>query len=129
MWEVRHTPQKKSGGDIVALKLELSASITDDRIHAVLGDTVAFGPLPSLPATTTCGDSLTSKHQRPQCAKLCGASSRAIPQPKVRPCLSLPLVWYLRAVELGRVWMPKADHSHCLRRIRRLHHALTIERK
>ena len=128
--EVRHTLHRgKSGGDIVALKLELSASITDDRIHAVLGDTCSIW---SITQPSPGNDYLRRFSDLEDLKATMREALRGIllSHPTAKGIHVFPAVPVSAAVELGRVWMPKADHSLIVYdEYGGFHHALTIERK
>lgn len=92
----------------VALKLALSATVTDDRIHAVLGENVAIW---SLTAENPHNDIM----RRPEdLAEFRRYLRRLFDKIKAMHGEStvihvFPVLPNSAAVEVGRVWMPKAD--------------------
>lgn len=91
----------------VALKLEISANITDDRIHAVLG---ADAPIWSIAATKPHNDVI----RRPQdVAEFAGLFRKTLDDIKVAHGENTVVHLFLAipvsiAVESGRSWQPKA---------------------
>lgn len=127
---VRHVLQKgKPGGDTVALKLELSASIADDRVRAVLGDACSIWsithPVPGNDYLRRLSDLEDLKATMREALR-----GILLSDPTAKGIHVFPAMPVSAAVELGRVWMPKADHSLILYdEYGGFHHALTIERE
>jgi hypothetical protein len=93
---------------LVALKLALSATITDDRIHSVLGKDVAIW---SLTATTPHNDIMRRSEDLAQFRiHLRGLLNRIKAAHGESAVINVfPALPNSAAVEAGRVWMPKAD--------------------
>lgn len=92
----------------VALKIELSATITDDRVTDILGNEV---DICSIKIKEPYNDFLKSKHQLMQfreCIRKAFDKIKAIYGQNTELNLfpSMPIA---TAIELGRTWMPKAD--------------------
>jgi hypothetical protein len=103
-----HTTSGPSGAKAVALKLELSAAVTDDRIHRVLGPDV---PIWSITADEPHNDIVRRtedlrtwrrllRRTFNQIKVVCGSDAEI----HVFPALPVSA-----AIETGRIWMPKAD--------------------
>ena len=99
---------EKAQGKIIALKLALSATVTDKRITDVLGKDI---PIWSIDATSPHNDILRNKDDLykfrslvRQCFDLIKAEHGEASEIHVFPVLPVSA-----AVEVGRVWMPKAD--------------------
>ena len=99
---------EKAQGKIVALKLALSATVTDKRITDVLGEDI---PIWSVVATNPHNDILRNKDDLNkfrslvrQCFDQIKAEHGEDSEIHVFPVLPVSA-----AVEVGRVWMPKAD--------------------
>ncbi|MEZ4721948.1 MAG: SAVED domain-containing protein [Flavobacteriales bacterium] len=106
---VDHTLNKSSGhGNQIALKFELSATINDERVHRVLGEDCAIW---SLTHNNPNNDYLRSiKSLQDFRSKM----RRAFDQIKAEHGEDavihvFPAMPVSAAIELGRVWMPKAD--------------------
>jgi len=92
----------------IALKFELSATITDDRITSAIGEDTAIW---SIKIDVPDNDYLRSKNQLRDFRKIV---RKAFDQIKAthgqQTVLNIfPAMPVATAVELGRVWMPKAD--------------------
>ncbi len=92
----------------VALRLEISAPISDTRIKSVLGDEVSIW---SIAAAGAHNDILKTRTSQEQFREMARAILRDIKaahgehaEINVFPAMPVAL-----AIELGRVWMPKAD--------------------
>ncbi|TDO05396.1 SAVED domain-containing protein [Sunxiuqinia elliptica] len=99
-------PPKK--GKHVTLKFELSATITDDRITNVLGEDTAVW---SIKIEVPDNDYLRSKNQLQNFRKIARNAFNQIKaihgqQTTLHIFPAMPVA---TAIELGRVWMPKAD--------------------
>lgn len=94
----------------VALKLELSAEITDDRITSILGDDTAIY---SIKIDNPNNDFVKSRKQiRDFGIKMRDVFNRVKLEYGQQVILHVfPAMPISLAVELGRVWMPKADMS------------------
>jgi hypothetical protein len=102
------TTESMSRGERVALKLALSATITDDRITAVLGEGAAIWAL------TTPQPHNDIMHSAEDLAgfrrALRGLLGRIKAQHGEDAVMHVfPALPVSAAIELGRVWMPKAD--------------------
>ncbi len=100
--------QGESGDGVVALKLGISATITDDRIHRVLGEHVSIW---SIEADDPHNDIM---HREADLATFRSVARRTFnaikaAHPEVREVHLFPAMPVSAAVELGRIWMPKAD--------------------
>lgn len=101
------TSQRDGLGDKVALILSLSATITDERIEAVLGD----APIWRITVAKPDRDVI---HQREDLGRFRETVRRTLDQIKAvhgqdATIHVFPAMPLSAAVELGRVWMPKAD--------------------
>jgi len=95
-------------GKIVALKIALSASISEERISSVLGDNISIW---SVTIPTPSNDFLQSKKQL-KAIRECFRSlfDRIKNKHGQNAELNIfPAMPVSAAIELGRVWMPKAD--------------------
>lgn len=95
-------------GKVVALKLGVSATINDDRIHAALGQSI---PIWSITALVPGNDVM----RRPEDLSTYRTLLRSIFN-RIKACHGedatihvFPAVPVSVAIETGRVWMPKAD--------------------
>lgn len=115
-WEWQPAPKKFSytitspshDHPIVALNLSLSATITNDRIHAVLGDEVSIW---TITITQPHNDFIRSKaevelFQKELRVLLDSIKKRHGQNTNLHIFPAVPLSL---AIEMGRVWMPKAD--------------------
>jgi hypothetical protein len=102
------TTSSSAAKNVVALKLALSATVTDDRIHRVLGFDV---PIWSITADEPHNDIMRRsedlrtwrrllRRTLDQVKSVCGREAEI----HVFPALPVSA-----AIEMGRVWMPKAD--------------------
>lgn len=99
---------KNPTGKIVALKLALSATVADERIHDVLGSNV---PIWSVTASAPHNDIL---RHRDDLSKFRTFIRQTFDQIKAHhgedaEIHLFPVLPVSAAVEVGRVWMPKAD--------------------
>lgn len=104
---VLETSRKDGRGKSVALILSLSATITDDRIETVLGD----APVWRITAPEPDRDIM---HRREDLGRFRKIVRRTLDQIKAEHGPDavvhiFPAMPVSAAVELGRVWMPKAD--------------------
>lgn len=104
---VFETGWKDGFGKSVALILGLSATVTDDRIEAVLGD----APIWRITAPVPDRDII---HRREDLARFREIARRTLDQIKTvhgqdATIHIFPAMPVSAAVELGRIWMPKAD--------------------
>jgi hypothetical protein len=102
-----HQPLAGAGGP-VALNISLSATITDDRIHPVLGDDAAIWTL------TVPEPNNNMMRSAQDLAAFRIAARRLLDEIKARHGNAallhvFPAMPVSAAVELGRCWMPKAD--------------------
>lgn len=101
------TSRKDGSGKSVALILSLSATVTDDRIEAVLGD----APIWRITVPEPDRDII---HRHEDLARFRETARRTFDQIKAVHGQDVtvhifPAMPVSAAVELGRVWMPKAD--------------------
>lgn len=106
--EFNATGPENPAGKTVALKLALSATVTDERIHEALGAVV---PIWSITAATPHNDVL---RHRADLGVFRTLLRQAFDQIKARhgedaEIHLFPVLPVSAAVEVGRVWMPKAD--------------------
>ncbi|NOU58888.1 SAVED domain-containing protein [Marinifilum caeruleilacunae] len=92
----------------VALKFELSATITDDRIESVLGEDTSIW---SIKIDSPSNDFLRTRNQLMEFRKLMRYAFDEIKAKHGQDTVLniFPSMPVATAVELGRVWMPKAD--------------------
>ncbi|KKX51796.1 SAVED domain-containing protein [Sphingobacterium sp. IITKGP-BTPF85] len=92
----------------VALKLELSADITDDRVEKVLGDEVSIY---SIRIQNPTNDFIESRRQIRDFGKKMREVLNVIKKNHSQDTTLhiFPAIPISLAVEVGRVWMPKAD--------------------
>jgi len=108
-YDVRHRIVSASGvGKIIALKLELSATITDDRIRNSLGKNCAIW---SITHDNPNNDYLKSRlHLQDFRTQVRKAFDQIKAQHGEDAAIHVfPAMPVSTAIELGRVWMPKAD--------------------
>jgi hypothetical protein len=100
------TPANKSGP--VALKLGLSATITDDRITSVLGKDASIW---SIQADAPGNDNMRYPEDLAKFRGLLRQTYQAIKAAHGTTAVIniFPAIAVSAAVEIGRVWMPKAD--------------------
>lgn len=100
------TPANKSGP--VALKLGLSATITDERITSVLGEEASIW---SIQADAPGNDIMRYPEDLAQFRGLLRQTYQAIKAAHGTTAMIniFPAIAVSAAVEIGRVWMPKAD--------------------
>ncbi len=97
-----------SGGGAIALKIALSATVNEDRIHDVLGEEAAIWSL-------TTPDPHNDVLKRADDLQRFRAEMRRLfdriksRHGSGRPVHVFPAMPVATAVEVGRVWMPKAD--------------------
>lgn len=96
------------GQTVVALKLALSATITDDRISSVLGEDIAIW---AITATNNNNDVMRYPEDLAEFRRLLRFAYNEIkvvhgPNAVINIFPAIPVS---AAVECGRVWMPKAD--------------------
>lgn len=109
--EVKHEiSEPKSNGKIVALKLELSATITDDRVKRVLGNDINIW---SIYHNNPHNDYIRNKSNLQNFRTVMRKAFDII---KARHGQKaelhiFPAMPVSTAIELGRIWMPKADLS------------------
>jgi hypothetical protein len=98
----------EAAGPVVALKLGLSATISDERIHAVLG---AGTPIWGVTAPNPHNDIMQTRASLSAFRRVVRqAFDRIKAQHGERAVIHVfPAVPVSAAVEFGRVWMPKAD--------------------
>jgi len=107
--EVNHTIHQATGnGKTVALKFELSATIIDDRVNKVLGDGCEIW---SITHEAPNNDYLRSKkHLQDFRVQMRKAFDRIKAKHGEDATIHIfPAMPVSAAIELGRVWMPKAD--------------------
>lgn len=94
----------------VALKFELSATITDDRIESILGEDTSIW---SIKIDSPSNDFLRSKNQLVEFRNIMRFAFDQIKAKHGQKSILniFPAMPVAAAVELGRVWMPKADMS------------------
>jgi hypothetical protein len=95
-------------GKVVALKFELSATITDDRIKTVLGNNCEIW---SIRHSNPNNDYIRSKNDLRDFRKIMRTAFDKIKAKHGQDAeLNIfPAMPVSTAIELGRVWMPKAD--------------------
>lgn len=100
--------ESKGKGKVVALKLELSATISDDRIKTVLGDKCEIW---SIRHNNPNNDYLRSKNDLLDFRKVMRIAFDKIKAKHGQDAQLhiFPAMPVSTAIELGRVWMPKAD--------------------
>jgi len=102
------TSSGSSGANVVALKLALSATVTDDRIHRVLGPNV---PIWSITAADPHNDIMRRAEDLHTWRRLLRRTFDQIKAGCERDAEIhvFPALPVSAAIETGRVWMPKAD--------------------
>lgn len=100
--------ENKRSLKMVALKLELSADITDDRVEKVLGDEVSIY---SIRIQNPSNDFIESRKQIRDFGKKMREVLNVIKKNHSQDTILhiFPAIPMSLAVEFGRVWMPKAD--------------------
>lgn len=101
-------PPASAGSRRVALKLSISATVTDERIHAVLGKDV---PICAIEAEDPHNDIMRSARDLAEFGNLVHRTLDAIKSAygTGTDLHVFPAIPASSAVELGRRWMPKAD--------------------
>lgn len=102
------TSSSSSAAKVVALKLALSATVTDDRFHRVLGPDV---PIWSITADQPNNDIIRRAEDLHTWRRLLRSTFDQISTECARDAEIhvFPAVPVSAAIETGRVWMPKAD--------------------
>lgn len=105
-YQVQVPPHK--GQSVVALKIELSAAITDDRITSILGDGAAIW---AIAATNGNNDLMRYPEDLTEFRRLLRSIYNEIKAVHGADAIInvFPAIPVSAAVECGRVWMPKAD--------------------